>query len=84
MKIYLTRYALTKGILEKEVEETFENMVKENIGGYNKTYRKPFWHSTMDGAIAHAEKMKSAKIASLKKSIEKLEKLDFKPQTSAQ
>lgn len=78
MKIYITQYALTKGILEKEVEETsFENMVKENIGGYNQMYHKPHWHSTKEEAVIQAEKMRLSKISSLNKKIKELENLKF-------
>lgn len=38
---------------------------------------KPDWHETKEEAIQQATKMRNAKIASLKKQIEKLEKLNF-------
>lgn len=36
------------------------------------------WHRTKESAIAKAEEMRKKKIASLKKQIEKLEKMEFK------
>ncbi len=77
MKIYITKFALTKGIQEIEAESTqFPNMVKK-IGKYIQTFHKPFWHESKKEAIEHAEILRKIKIESLKKSIQKFEKLDF-------
>lgn len=79
MKFYVTKYALTQGIYEIDGETV--------IGAYVKGCGSDasFWGAlgtdaceTHDAAVLRAEKMRSARIASLKKSIEKLEKLTFK------
>jgi hypothetical protein len=86
MKVFVTKYALTQGILEVEVEgePTHGDMVatvpppdaawgtKDYFHGEGKD-----WHRTLGAAQQRAEKMRVAKIASLKKSISKFEKLKF-------
>lgn len=79
MKVWISKYALTDGIVEREVEECDAN------GRY--VYSKAdFWqsfrlggdaHKTREAAVAAANSMRLEKIASLKKQIEKLEALDF-------
>ena len=78
IKAWVTKYALTNGI------KSFPGKVCHNIssemfryGTLGSAYGKD-WHRTSETAIARAEEMRKAKIASLKKSIEKLEKLEFK------
>ena len=81
MKVYITKYALTKGIIEKEVEPNTsisDKMVTEIKNGHRNSYHKPFWYESKEEAIAHAEILRKAKLNSLKKSISKIEKLDFK------
>jgi hypothetical protein len=81
MKVFITKYALTKGILEKEVERTSisDRMVNEVGNGtrWRQSYHKPHWHETKEEAVKHAEEMRVNKIDSLKKQITKLEKKDF-------
>lgn len=79
MKVYITKYALTQGIIEKEVElnTISNNMVSEHKSAYHQSYHKPFWYLTKEEAIAHAEILRKRKIESLKKSITKIEKLKF-------
>ena len=80
MKGYLVKYALTKGIEEVEIIED-ECIMSEykKIKGYGWSY---FWIGKevlkdKDKAIQMAENMRTKKIASLKKQIERLEKLNF-------
>jgi len=81
---WITKYALTQGIFSVEAEvcsEISEKMIKELKSGFSAdvsgTYHKPDWHETKKDAVIQAEKMRTAKIASLKKSIAKIEKLSF-------
>lgn len=86
MNFYVTKYALTSGLM------TFESIDYEVKSGTNMLRPKahvPFgfrhffhvegkeWHRTEEAAIARAEEMRVAKIASLKRQMAKLEKLDF-------
>ena len=76
MKVWITKYALTEGIFEKEVETCFDispKMVSDKDGSYKTCYHKPDWHETRKDAVAQAEKMRIAKIASLKKQVKKLQ-----------
>ncbi len=80
MKVYITRYALTTGIIEKEVQTNpsiSEKMVTEVGGRGIQSYHKPFWHETKEEAIAHANIMRERKISSHKKAITKLNNLTF-------
>jgi protein subunit release factor A len=80
MKVYITKYALTSGILEIEARNgTAENMVcyRSKGASYDQYAHGNDWHVDIDSAKAKAEQMRQAKIASLKKQIAKLEKLEF-------
>lgn len=80
-KVFITKYALTKGILEKEAE------ICDYGNGHIRAYVKGEFLSyplgkvcfkTKEQAMERAEKMRLKKIASLKKQIEALEKMKFK------
>lgn len=77
-KFYITKYALTNGIEHKEAEECGDNMIrtKEEWPQYHHKEGRD-WHRTMEDAALRAEKMREAKILSLKKAIKKMESLKF-------
>jgi hypothetical protein len=83
MKAYITKYALTLGIMEVEAEQSpvAPNMVSWKIPSEwyeNHAHGEgKDWHRTKESAVARAEKMRLAKISSLKKAIKKLESLKF-------
>ena len=79
MKVWITKYALTDGIIEADAEiggfdtitATWDNETRcDNFKGEE-------WWSTKKNAIEKAEEMRQKKIASLKKQIEKLERMRF-------
>ncbi len=79
--VYSSRYALTAGVQRIDNAEVKESGLvayrdKSNWTIYLHNEGKE-WHRTEDGAIARAEAMRQAKIASLKKSLAKLEKMRF-------
>lgn len=77
IKAWITTYALTTGIKVVDAKMcggvTDSRMVRY---GNQYAYGKD-WHRTPEAAIARAEEMRKAKIASLRKSIEKMESLRF-------
>ncbi len=84
MKVWITKYALTRGIDESEAEicsSVSDEMIKVlAIRGtltYDNYFHKPYWYSSREAAVMHANAMRAAKLASLKKKISKLEKLEF-------
>jgi hypothetical protein len=78
MKIFCTKYALTKGIEELQAEKCGNNMVRvEAEWSYYLHGEGKEWHSTLESAIKKAEEMKLKRIASLKKSLNKLECMRF-------
>lgn len=78
MKAFITRYALTKGIIEVEAREGSDGWFGPK-GQEEWCWRFPLaaWHRTRKAAISRAEEMRVKKIASLKKQITKLENLKF-------
>ena len=78
MKVYITKYALSDGILEKEAEECdrFLGMIRTDDGAHFHGEGKD-WTRTKEAAVARAQEMKTKKIKSLKKQIEKLERMKF-------
>ena len=84
MKVWITKYALSSGIEHIDVlqSESHPDMVTDVLHRHRSFHEEGRdWHRTEAAAIAEAEKMRVAKIASLKKQIAKLEKLSFKPTT---
>ena len=76
---YLTKYALTQGIEEVKTDDTPNEHGYFNVAGHYFSFRlgKDLCETVPD-AIKRAEQMRTAKIASLKKSIAKLEQMEFK------
>lgn len=57
MKVWVTRYALTKGIYEADVKDFGDGIVMEP-GAYTYLHGEGRdWHRTKDEAVARAEKM---------------------------
>lgn len=81
--VYITKYALTRGIIKAEAKiQSFNYLTKEEQRAYINGYYNSLVISTdaffsFDEAKKKAEQMKLKKIASLKKQIQKLEKLSF-------
>lgn len=78
MKVWITKYALSEGIVEVDTEVCTGDMIQTHekwpryFHGEGRGY-----HTEKQSAINHADKMRQKKIASLKKQIERLEKLRF-------
>ena len=86
-KVFITKYALTKGIKEIEadiIRSRFEDgeYVRDVLCSYLCIGEKAFTYKSE--ALKKAEEIKIRKIASLRKQIEKLEKLSFKVEEKQQ
>lgn len=83
MKFYITKYALTKGIIEAhgEITTTSPEMcivtIQSGHRAYEDYFNVPDWHLMQEDAICRAEIMRDSKLKSLKKQIERLEDLKF-------
>ena len=86
MKVWITSYVLTTGILEMEAEEPdprYHGMIvvkgDRSAGCYDQSFHGEGkdWHRTGQGAKDRANKIVKDKIASVKKQLSKLEKLKF-------
>ena len=79
MKVWITKYALTGGIIEAEGEPYGFEWVSASWdnGFWRSVFGQGEWFDTKERAIAKAEEMRQKKIASLKKQIEKLEEMRF-------
>jgi hypothetical protein len=81
MKVWITKYALTKGIyaIEAKAFDDEPDLVKQTypviFWGF---FHKPDWHESKGEAVTRAETMRQAKFQSLHKQIKKLEALEFK------
>lgn len=80
IKAWITKYALTEGIEVADAEMCSDGgmIVYGNVGYGNQYAHGKDWHRTPEAALARAEEMRKAKIASLLKSIDKLERMTFK------
>ena len=83
MIVYITKYALTDGIIVAETaDRAFEQsgmVVVQSKSGMNgkAMYHGKDWHRTLEDAVAQCESMRQRKIASINKQIERLEKMKF-------
>jgi len=75
MKAYVTKWALTKGIIEVENPEFYENYIV--ISNIDPLINPVDWFRTKQEAINRAEEMRVNKIASLMKQIAKFESMKF-------
>lgn len=82
MRVWITKYATTKGICEVEANATsFGGMLKYTIGGgsFTRYLHKEGrdYELTREAAIISADRMRAKKIASLEKQIAKLRRMKF-------
>ena len=80
MKVWSTKYALTMGIEEVEGEIYGEHTIEHWRAAYQQFLHGEGkeWHRTLEGATERAEVMRENRLASLRKSISKLEKMQIK------
>lgn len=75
MKAFITRYALTTGIM------TFDGKVEDKMFSTKENYARCFhgkdWHLDLESAKERAEEMRIAKLQSLDKQIKKISALKF-------
>lgn len=82
MKVWITKYALTQGIYEAEVEQSLRSpsmVSQKQANSYSLCYHgeDQEWHRTEAGAKARANKMVQDKIKSLDKQMAKYRKMVF-------
>lgn len=78
MKVWVTKYALTNGIIEGEGRTISENSIEFNNEKHNDAwFYGNDWHTDRNNAVKKAEEMRLKKIISLQKQIKKLEGLKF-------
>ena len=76
-EVWITKYALTSGILYKKATPCGNGrMIEVGRGSYFHGEGRD-WHRTLESAQKKAEVMRVKRIASLKKSIATLEALNF-------
>jgi len=82
MKVYITKYALTKGIIDADAEQPLKDspgFISVKFGGYSNNFHGEGkeWHRSLASAEFKANQMRLAKIVSMKKQIKKLEEMTF-------
>lgn len=77
MKIYVVKYALSRGILVKEVLINDKNGIAISNNGYVEYYLVKEYVKTWDEAVILAEEMRLKKIKNLQKQLKKLEAMTF-------
>ena len=80
MKVFITKYALTKGIITAEIDAAVnDHLIFVKIPGH--TYATSLsgneWHSTPEAAVKQAEEMRANEIDKLERKIAKLRKKAF-------
>lgn len=79
MRVYITKHALSKGIIEAEVEQVAPAVVRHEDGSKVNTYYAGEWCTTPEQAVAIAEQMRAKKIKNHRRFIELLEGISFDP-----
>lgn len=74
MKVWITKYALTKGIYQEDAEICDEEMIRVKQVQY---FHFGEWHMEKDKAIQKAEEMRIKKLQSLDKQIKKISAMKF-------
>lgn len=80
MKVFVTKYALTQGIIEREADycSYLSIGIIKARGPYTfEYYHKPFWYETMEEAIAHAETIRDKKLKSIEKQMKRIKSIKF-------
>ena len=79
MKVWIVKYALTKGLFEIEGKEFGVDGISQESTNWPTHYHGEGieWCRTKEEAVQVAEKMRQKKIASLERQIEKLKKMKF-------
>jgi hypothetical protein len=74
MEIWVTKYALTSGIIKAEVEDFRNGCVIVKGGDHHMRFCSE-WYTTEREAMERAETLKKKKIKSLEKQLEKLKNI---------
>lgn len=81
VKFYVTKYALTTGIIEVEGRKCDSDMIEYTPKGssYRLYAHKEGrdWHRTREAAVQRAETMRRAKLASIEKQVKRLKAINF-------
>jgi hypothetical protein len=80
MRVYITKHALTTGILAAQAERFDDTMIKvpsPKRGGRDTFYHNKDWVRTKQEAVARAKAMRDAQIASLGRQLDRLAALTF-------
>lgn len=85
MKVWITKYALTRGIEEITSDDVSRMLIEKNgdlvmhrkSGMFPARYNTDNYSLDKESAIKKAEEMRKKKIESLKKQIDKLERIRF-------
>lgn len=85
MKVWITKYALTEGIMVAEAASPSKEMpyliAVKRYGCMEQYFHKGEWFTDEVSAVLDARSRRAKRIASLRKSIAKLEKLEFSTET---
>jgi hypothetical protein len=81
MKVWITRRALTQGVIEAEAvlcKTPSGKMIEVGSGFSSEIFHKPYWHTSREAALDHAEDLRQRRVVALHKELKKLRALKFK------
>jgi hypothetical protein len=78
MKVFVTKYALSRGVLEieGEISEGIPSMFVRR-GEWASAFFKPYWHENWGDAVCHAEELRQKAIRAAERKIKKLRDMSF-------
>lgn len=77
MKIYITKHALSHGIIEAEASEVWGETAVVTDGKESIYYTGAEWHETREAAVNKAEKVRRKKLTYFQNSMRELKSLVF-------
>jgi hypothetical protein len=79
VKLFISKYALTRGIVEIEDDLPNDDFLRVKLPGAANAaiFSSKDWHTTLQAAKEAAEKQRVAKIAALKRQLNWLQELQF-------
>jgi hypothetical protein len=77
MKVWITKYALTRGLFEVDAEITGNGYAHFKLGGWGGSTATKAWTKTRDEAVTVAKAMRDRKVKALKQQASRLAVLTF-------
>jgi uncharacterized protein (UPF0254 family) len=81
MKVWVTKYLFTDGIIEMSAHKTHSPRMVEvpatKSAVFTMYIHKPDWHASLEEAVVYAEQKREKKLSSMKRQMQKITNMNF-------